>query len=719
MHSVRGICCLVLATVSGMSNRAMLATGPGQFDTVVVLENDHVRLVFEPRYAGLVSMRDLAGGVEHVQSGGAAHALWEVVLTNRGGGRVSFANTQYPCESARVEQTPGGVKRATFRWPRLPLGMPAGGGAVEVVVDLPPDSGIATWNIRVENDSHAWGVSYVDFPKVSGFLEAGAYDLAGPFGRWGTWGSLYPRNSGRLHVDYPDGWGGMSAQFLCATRGLSSVYMAAHDPRAWYKEFVVQPGQEYYIRTAAENMGVGGAGYAAPYPAMLGVYRGNWLAGCKIYRRFAVTAPWTANGLVADGKASLPAVRNIGLWMREWGWTKDTPPDYEKLIPLVRQAREYFGVPMGFHWYNWQVADFDTKYPHFFPAKPGVDKLARAMVDLGLFVMPYINGRIVDKANADFPAMVPYAAQKEKGGVYTEHYGNKVKQSPMCPYTAYWQDTIAGSVERLVTDLGVNAVYIDQIAAAGPEFCFNPSHGHPLGGGSWWVDGYRQMLKKVRAFARGAGRGVFITSECTAEPFMDGVDAFLVVTDRSQFSIPVLPAVYSGYTLYFGSYESAITEFSDEQWAMELGRDFVWGGQNGWFGFALFKPENERKRAYLRTLGHARVAGLKYLADGELVGLIDDGSRSNFKATPFVQGSVWKARDGSLGVVLANYREHRSGLAITVDPRDYGLGGEGGYSVRQIHPAVGPETKRPGGGVSLYETLEPLEVRILSIAPAN
>ncbi|MCY2929020.1 MAG: DUF6259 domain-containing protein [Planctomycetota bacterium] len=695
-----------------------LAAPPTQPDTFTVLENDHVRLVFEGRHAGLASMMDLGTGVEHIRNVPGPHALWEVRFANKAGG-VTFDSTGFPYASALVNREPGGLQRATFRWTHLPLGQPDGGGSVEVVVELPPDSGIASWTIRVANNTHAWGVSRVDFPKVSGFLEPGAYDLAGAFGPWSTWGSLYRRFAGRLHLDYPDGWGGLATQFLCATRGISSVYMATHDRRAWYKEFVVHPGLEFFIRNCAENMGVGGADYQAPYPAMLGVYRGNWFTGCKIYRRFALTAPWTANGKVADGKASLPAVRNLGLWMREWGWTKDAPPDYDKLLPLVRQAKDYFGVPMGFHWYNWETAAFDTKYPHFFPAKPGVDKLARGMVDLDLKVMPYINGRIVDKANADFPSMVPYAAQKQEGGVYTEHYGNKVQQSPMCPYTAFWQDTIAGAVKQAVTELGVNAVYIDQIAAAGPEFCFNPSHGHPLGGGSWWVAGYRQMLRKVRAFARGEGRSVLITTECAAEPFMDGVDAFLVVTGRGSSSIPVLPAVYSGYAIYFGSDESAITELSDEHWVMEMGRDFLWGDQNGWFGFALFKPENERKRAYLRTLAHARVAGLKYLADGELVGLFDDGSVSKFKNTPFVQGSIWKAPDGSLGLVIANYRSHRSGLAITVDPRDYGLPADGVYRLRQFHPVAGPATDRPAGAVSFYETLEPLEVRLFSITPAK
>ena len=595
-----------------------------------VLENDHVRMAFEPRHAGLASMTDKATGLDHMHRVPAPRALWQVLFTN-GAGKVELASTQYHYASATVTKTGSGAQRATFRWTGLPLGAEDGGGSVEVEVEveLPPESGIASWKIRVENKSPTWGLSSVDFPRVNGFLEAGTYDLAGSFGHTETWGSLYRGFTGRLQMRYPDGWRGMSTQFLCASRASNSVYMAAHDPRAWLKEFIIEPGNEYCIRTYAENMGVPGSGYQAPYAALLGVYRGDWLAGCKIYRQFAVTTPWTSMGRVSQGKASLRAGRDIGLWMREWNWTKDSAGDYERMIRQVREARDYFGVPLGFHWYNWQAADFDAKYPHFFPAKAGVDKLARGMVDMGLVVMPYINGRIVDQSNADFPDFVQYAAKGRQGRVFTERYGNHVKQAPMCPYTRFWQDTVVSNVEQLVTRLGVNAVYIDQISAAPPCLCFDQSHGHPLGGGSWWVDGYRQMLKKVRSFARAEGRSVLITSECTAEPFMDGLDALLVVTERTKCSIPVLPAVYSGYTLYFGSDEGALDKLSNEQWAMEMGRDFLWGCQNGWFGFSLFRPGYEQKKAYLRTLAHARIAGGKYLADGELVGLFDDGSRSD------------------------------------------------------------------------------------------
>lgn len=681
-----------------------------------VLENAHVRMVFESGHGGLASLVDKASGMEHLHRVEGRHALWEIRLTQDHDSR-SLASTLYPYSTASVT-TESGFQCATFRWAGLPLGVGNADGSVEVRVKLPQDSGIAEWTIRVENASSTWGLGSVDFPKVNGFLEAGAYDLAGALGHTESWGSLYRGFTGRLEKRYPDGWRGMSTQFLCASRGSNSIYLAAHDPRAWFKEFTIEPGNEFFIRTHAENAGVAGSGYQAPYPAMLGVYRGDWLTGCKVYRKFAVTAPWASQGKVSKGKAVLRAGTDMGLWLREWSWTKDGVGDYESLIRQVKEAQDFFGVPLGFHWYNWQVADFDTKYPHFFPAKPGADKLARGMVERGWVVMPYINGRIVDQAVPDFNDLVPFTAKSAEGEFYTERYNNEVKQAVMCPSTRFWQKKVVSNVSQLITGLGVNAVYIDQIAAAPPCLCFDRTHGHPLGGGSWWVDAYREMLKQVRVMARTNGRQVLITTECTSEPYMDGVDGMLVVTERSRCSIPVLPAVYAGYTLYFGAAEGALENCSNNQWPVELGRDFIWGCQNGWFGFSLFRPEHASQKAYLRTLAQARVAACKYLGEGEMVALLDDGSRSDYQDVPWVQGSLWKSDDGSLGLVIANCRAQKSTLSYVLDPKTYGLNSDGGTRCVRIHPSGGVAVNLPPGVIRFEEVLEPLEVRVLSITPA-
>ena len=50
-------------------------------------------------------------------------------------------------------------------------------------------------------------------------------------------------------------------------------------------------------------------------------------------------------------------------------------------------------------------------------------------------------------------------------------------------------DTMDELCDRLENEMGVNAIYLDQISASTPAPCHDRTHGHPLGGGSHWMDG--------------------------------------------------------------------------------------------------------------------------------------------------------------------------------------------------------------------------------------
>ena len=97
---------------------------------------------------------------------------------------------------------------------------------------------------------------------------------------------------------------------------------------------------------------------------------------------------------------------------------------------------------------------------------------------------------------------------------FARRYGSRAKFVVMCPHTSFWQATISDVVAQLVAcrncsgdndadgragseAYGVDGVYIDQIAAAGPRPCWDRSHGHSVGGGSHWVSGYQQLLTEV------------------------------------------------------------------------------------------------------------------------------------------------------------------------------------------------------------------------------
>ena len=84
-----------------------------------------------------------------------------------------------------------------------------------------------------------------------------------------------------------------------------------------------------------------------------------------------------------------------------------------------------------------------------------------------------------------------------------------------CPSTDIWHRKVIGLVDSLQHAIGVNGIYIDQIAAAAPEPCWNEAHGHPVGGGDFWYDGYRRLIGEIRANHLQEDR--ILTSEENAE----------------------------------------------------------------------------------------------------------------------------------------------------------------------------------------------------------
>lgn len=98
--------------------------------------------------------------------------------------------------------------------------------------------------------------------------------------------------------------------------------------------------------------------------------------------------------------------------------------------------------------------------------------------------------------------------------LYEESYGSEAEFAVSCPDTPYWQDAIVDVSRRILHEHNLDGIYIDQIAAAGPRLCWDPEHGHAIGGGSSWVDGYQKMLAGVRDTA---GNNTMVLTESNAE----------------------------------------------------------------------------------------------------------------------------------------------------------------------------------------------------------
>jgi hypothetical protein len=159
----------------------------------------------------------------------------------------------------------------------------------------------------------------------------------------------------------------------------------------------------------------------------------------------------------------------------------------------------------------------------------------------------------------------------------------------------------------------VNGVYIDQIAAAQPRLCFDPSHGHPLGGGHWWTQGYWELLEAIRA-AKPAE--CMLTTECNAEPYIKWFDGYLTWHWQEQDMVPAFAAVYGGAIQMFGrAYRGGASQ--DLANRMKAAQQLVFGEQIGWFNpGSINRPDSGK---FLRDCIQMRWHLRRYFYAGRMI----------------------------------------------------------------------------------------------------
>jgi len=587
--------------------------------------------------------------------------------------------------------TPGGPLE--IRWGRAKDPRLAG---LKVIARASPDraSSAIAWKLDVSNQAKDCAIRRVVFPEV-GLAAPGPQAevltcrAAGEILR-GLWQRKY-----NLRSTYPAGWNG-SMQFLAAydAQRKTGLYLAMHDPQGSTKDIVVESRPDahsvvFAIDHPAPGMNRPGNAFSLSGEAVWQLLRGDWFDAAVIYRDWARRhAAWYPK-LTAEGRADTP------LWLRElpvWVMAGGGIEHCEKEVMAFAKA---MGVPVGFHWYNWHQIPFDNDYPHYFPAKDGFQQAVGRLQAAGVYAMPYINGRLWDtrdRENQDFEfsrVALPAATKDEQGKPYTESYGSKekdgtpVRLAVMCPSTEAWQSKVRQTVLRLFGDCGVKAVYIDQIAAAAPRLCFDPAHGHPLGGGHWWNTSYWNMLEPLR---RSMPKDRALTSECNAEPFVNSFDAYLTWHWQNDGQVPAFPAVYGGAIQMFGrAYRGGPTK--DLAFRMKAGQQLVFGEQIGWFS-----PDVHRQKEnldFLREVVGLRWQLRRYFYAGEMARPPRlEGSIPTVRADWQWSGPTWITTDAvligawrlpkenRLAVLAVNMGDQAAKAKLAIDTGAYGLAGQ-------------------------------------------
>lgn len=611
---------------------------------------------------GITQLLNLAEGVDFIGLGAKAAApLWRLNVRRKDGKMITVDSYAAGAPQARDFQAlgtnpPGGDHVVgKLIWPSVSVPDCKGTLAVTAELFLLANDPLLSARLTVKNGLTDAGLWSVEFPVIAPLGERGRIDVAVPRGNWGL---LHSAFAGGLGGHYPSGYWPM--QYLSVTDGPCTLYLAHHHPRCGQKNLSLQAGGEFKFQHDPPDMGKPGADFVMDSSIVFGPIVGDWFDAARVYRDWAQKQIWMSKGLL-DKRDDMPKRLRDGL---VWLLLSGPPGD---VVPKAIAAQEFLDVPIGIHWYNWHKIPFDDDYPHYFPTKDGVPEAVKKLTDRGIYVMPYINGRLWDSDTDDFKTVALPACTKDvHGKPYIETYGSGQKLVPMCPTTKVWQDKVCEIIDGLVNKVGVNAVYLDQIAAAGPRQCMDASHGHPLGGGSWWAPAYWKMMDRVQTIGARKSPDVFFTTENNAESYSQNIDAFLIWNPRQPNMIPINAVVYGGMRVHFAN--RVHPDDGDLAFAMKVGRDFLWGTQLGWMAPFYMEPAHKSKGVYFRRLAKARLMANKFLAYGQMLRPAEilsseqvtaewfgEGKVEHTVTWPAVAGACWRAPDGHVGLIFTNY----------------------------------------------------------------
>ncbi|MBR2837557.1 MAG: hypothetical protein IKE55_02125 [Kiritimatiellae bacterium] len=625
-----------------------------------LLEGKGIRLAFDTAANGFNCL-----GIENrvnpdaAAFGGAEPgraAFWELTFWKDGSPTNAITvDNLAPCER-KFERSGGAF---VFAWRGLSLGDERGVVDVRAKVELAGDGVSARWRLSVMNRSARWGLAETAYPVIRNVVRPREADVLVPCGNLG--GRLVASYQGGVASRYPSSMGAQ-VQTCAFMLGGTGLQVTALDGKGQEKVFDMS-GLDFALRYRCPDEGVPGAANAPDFAVETAAFSGDWWRAAKRYRAWATRQKWAAKGPLATRADFNRRLGDVGYWLKNDG-AHGAPSQVSNIMARAMAALP--GIPLGLHWYCWHKGPFDHYYPELFPERPGMKETVAWLREKGVLVMPYINGRLWDSGLASFTNAIPCACKRPDGTIRLEDYGSGRKFAPMCPTVERWQKTVDALCDRLEGEIGVNAIYLDQISASTPAPCHDNAHGHPLGGGSHWQDGYRALMAPIREKA--VRRGVALTSENAAEPYMDSFDAHLTWFGHAFDDVPVLPAVYSGYAVYFSSMEDPRDTL--DSYCAQQGQDFLWGVQPGWTDPWILDDGHREHLKFTERLCRARIENKEFFLNGELLGELPtppempsvevcwtrrgnycDSSRF---LSPAVRGAVWRDASGNIRVFLVN-----------------------------------------------------------------
>lgn len=631
------------------------------------LENDAMRIDFadaEDGFAPLSISNKLTGSLTRFDGTAFNKRLFSIELrpaNELGNWKKEIEITDRAAFASKTTRREGDSLYFDYR--NHDIGGERGVFDVTVKITLSPGLAKSRWEIEYENRSTNYVGYSSTFPRFARFLRDGEGDVLLPSANHGA--KLLKSHSSKDPQQTPctsAGYLGYRPMVTAFLKDGGGIYFAAEDPEARIKEICFRDEHYAYFYTPLEVKRPPEGRNGPKYPVALACFKGDWWQAARLYRDWALKQEWTAQGRLIDRKDYPHRLCEIPVWVNAHAYGADHGRAMQRCHDLVPE-----GVRVGVHWHRWHKPEHCHDYPDYFPARPGVVENVQLFKRINVEGNVYLDSQLWTEGIGDWSNAVKWATSSPGGNFNFEKWCG-VRNAVMCPATEFWQKKVQEFSFRCFDELGTDSIYHDQTGAAPARTCYDPAHGHAIGGGTWWYQGYKKMFAPIKA--RTVKMGGVITTEGTGEVYMSFIDGYLVATQLSDEDVPFYNAVYSGYAYYYGSpqyFDDKLGDSDESYWAVQA-NEFLWGNAIGWSDDFYF-PFATNKIETIQRICRARMQFKDYFAYGQLLDELrpthDVGSfliQYTFRCPKpktyrkkKVVGAIWKnGRTGRIGVCAIN-----------------------------------------------------------------
>lgn len=725
----------ILGESTGESSRPGVAVFESEH--FLALANEALALLFK-KTGSLVSLDGIYRG-EHgyIKPADFPRAMWAAnfrVAEDRK--RIGVTSNQSQEATHEIEALEGGGQRLVLTWPELEVN--SSKASARVTIEVHPENPLSSWSIALGPEEATIGLESLDFPIVSGVYP----DFAGETPDF----VLLPWKSGsripnpRMSALGASEYGGM---FHAYWQGSEGLYLGAHDPELAIKFLKTLPGgtagQELIFTHTIENSSLPGTGFEMDFSMELGVFEGNWFDATQIFRDWFTRQDFTPEPLHAN--TGIPE------------WIKQAVASGRD---LPREIFQRLGSPPEFvhWWYHWsgeaQEQAWDDGHPSGeyvgTPDIPRTPVFLTGVLDLqnlGVRVLGYTLASWWDYSAESWEEDGAGPGIAEINGPGRPFLHRRRGMGVMCQATELYREKMQRVMTDLVEDAPVDGTYFDLGGGArDPLYCYAGHHGHPVGGGSFQVEGKRELLQAMREAARESQPDFIMVTEGTAGLFLTAKDGYAFF----QQNTPMIQALYGDYVRPAGNKRIQTADGHNNQVdghhleALNPAKTFAWGGMIGRMrAMALltsgFPGTNRELRQepldyYKNLIWHKYVArpwlNLGTMLRPPRLTQITPEAPPEFFADTMLPSGAWKAPDGSVAFVFANgWYSKPSSFHCKLDPAEYGIESDGSMALYRLTPAGDPPEVEPHyekiedirGEIKLQETLKPGGVLVLVAKP--